>query len=286
MNILTFDIEDWYHLLDVKATKDENDWVNYEVRIHKNVDLIIDSLNARKKKATFFCLGWVAQRHPEIVKKIDECGFEIASHSFSHQLAYELSPQQFKNDLVKSIDTLQQLTGKKVTIFRAPGFSFTQDNQWVYDILIESGITIDCSIFPGSRGHGGFSGLTKNAPFQIRSGSGLLKEFPVNLSSVLNFSVAFSGGGYFRLLPFTLLKYFFSKNDYIMTYFHPRDFDAEQPVVPGLAPHRKFKSYYGLKGAFRKFERILGTFDFCDVQQAVSQTNWDSLEIHNLSSIK
>lgn len=282
MNILTFDIEDWYHLLDVKATKDEKDWVNYEVRIHKNVDIILDSLLARKKKATFFCLGWIAKRHPEIIKKIDDSGFEIASHSFSHQLVYELTPEQFKNDLTKSIDTLQQLTGKKVSIFRAPGFSFTQENQWVYDILIESGITIDCSIFPGTRGHGGFSGLTKNAPFQIQSRSGLLKEFPINLTSFLNFSVAFSGGGYFRLLPFTLLKYFFSNNDYIMTYFHPRDFDAEQPVVPGLAPHRKFKSYCGLKGAFHKFERILDTFDFCDIQQAVSRTDWNSVEIHNL----
>jgi polysaccharide deacetylase family protein (PEP-CTERM system associated) len=285
MNILTFDIEDWYHLLDVKATKDENDWVNFEVRIHKNVDRIIDSLIARKKKATFFCLGWIAKRHPEIVKKIDESGFEIASHSFSHQLVYELTPELFKNDLIKSVDILQQLTGKKVSIFRAPGFSFTQENQWVYDVLIESGITIDCSIFPGSRGHGGFSGLTKNAPFQIRSGSGLLKEFPINLSSFLNFSVAFSGGGYFRLLPFALLKYFFSNNEYIMTYFHPRDFDAGQPVVPGLAPHRKFKSYYGLKGAFQKFERILDTFDFCDIRHAVSATDWNSVEIHNLSSI-
>jgi polysaccharide deacetylase family protein (PEP-CTERM system associated) len=283
MNILTFDIEDWYHLLDVKATKDESDWSNFETRIHKNVDMILDALLNRKKKATFFCLGWIAKQYPEIIKKIDESGFEIASHSFSHQLAYTLSPEQFKNDLLKSIGHLEQLIGKKVTIFRAPGFSFTKENPWVYDILIESGITVDCSIFPGSRGHGGFSGLTKNAPFLIKTDKGTIKEFPINLLSFLKTTVAFSGGGYFRLLPYPILEYLFKKHDYIMTYFHPRDFDADQPVVPGLAPHRKFKSYYGLKNAFNKLQQILDRFEFCDIHTAVCNTDWSKAEVHSLS---
>jgi polysaccharide deacetylase family protein (PEP-CTERM system associated) len=283
MNILTFDIEDWYHLLDVKATSNEHDWGNFEVRIHRNTDRIIDSLITHRKKATFFCLGWVAEQYPEIVKKISSCGFEIASHSFSHQLAYTLSPDQFKHDLKKSLDIIEQLIGKKVTVYRAPGFSFTNRNTWVFDILIEAGITTDSSIFPGSRGHGGFSGLTKNAPFQIKTSNGIIKELPINLTKVISFPVAFSGGGYFRLLPYTLLSYFFKNTPYIMTYFHPRDFDKDQPVVPGLALHRKFKSYFGLKNSFNKFQRILSEFEFSDIQNAISEIDWSNVNVHDFS---
>ncbi|MBN1602047.1 MAG: polysaccharide deacetylase family protein [Chitinispirillaceae bacterium] len=284
MNILTFDIEDWYHLLDVKATKDEQDWESFEVRIHKNTDRILDLLIAQKKKATFFCLGWVAKQYPELVKKISTSGFEVASHSYSHQLAYTLSPDQFRSDLKKSIDTIEQLTGKKVTIFRAPGFSFTNKNIWVFDILIEAGITTDSSIFPGSRGHGGFSGLTNNSPFQIKTASGTIKELPINLTKILNLSIAFSGGGYFRLLPYSLLRYLFRKTPYIMTYFHPRDFDKDQPVVPGLPIHRKFKSYFGLKHSFNKFEHILSEFEFNDIEAAISRIDWHNVNVHDFST--
>jgi polysaccharide deacetylase family protein (PEP-CTERM system associated) len=279
MNILTFDIEEWYHLLDINCTRDEKEWLTFETRIYQNVDRIIDFLVKKNVSATFFCLGWIAERFPDIIKKIDQNGFEIASHSFRHQLAYEQTPQQFSDDLKRSIDILEQCTGKKVITYRVPGFSFTEKNTWVYDILIEHGIQFDSSIFPGERGHGGFSSLKSEHPFIIKTAHGSLKEFPISLKKIWNRSLAFSGGGYFRLIPYFLLKYFFKQSPYVMTYFHPRDFDDTQPIIRGLPASRKFKSYVGLKAAFNKFSKLINDFRVTDIRSAVKQINWDKADV-------
>lgn len=282
-HILTFDIEDWFHLLDHNSTRSQTQWEAFEPRIEKNLNRILDFCTAHKLKATFFCLGWVAEKYPDLIRKIDTSGFEIGSHSYYHQLAYELTPDDFRKDLNDSLSRIEQCIGKKVTLFRVPGFSFTEKNRWVFEILIESGITIDSSIFPAGRGHGGFPSFGVAKPTLIQTPSGSLKEFPINTYPILGKPLIFSGGGYFRLLPYSFIRTFMNSSPYVMTYFHPRDFDHEQPLLKDLPLSRKFKSYYGLRGAWNKFERLTREFNFVDLHMAQSSTDWTSVPVVSIS---
>ena len=134
MNILTFDIEEWFHIqLDPKYT-DEVVWGNYETRIYRNMDLIYEALDKHDHKATFFCLGWLARKHPEVIKKIDALGYEIGSHSDMHEMAHYQDQKTFKNDFERAIKSLEDLTGKKVRSYRAPAFSITQENKWAFAV--------------------------------------------------------------------------------------------------------------------------------------------------------
>jgi polysaccharide deacetylase family protein (PEP-CTERM system associated) len=274
MNILTIDIEDWFHILDNDSTRSIDSWSNYQERIHQNADRILGLLEAKKQRATFFCLGWIAEKYPGVIRRIHEAGHEIGSHSFAHQLAYEQTPQAYRSDFLRAIRILQDITGKPIRAYRAPGFSLKDQNKWVFDILLEEGIEIDCSIFPAPRAHGGFDDFGAAEPVWIDRNGASLKEFPINIVTVLGQSVVFSGGGYFRLLPYGMLKRLMDRSPYVMTYFHPRDFDPEQPLIPELTLYRKFKSYYGLRSAYRKLERLLEEYPFMDLATADSQTDW------------
>jgi len=273
MKILTFDIEDWFNLLDIPATANVADWDLYEPRIHNNVDRLLQTISRHGHRATFFCLGWVAEKYPEIIRQIDEAGYEIASHTHTHQLVYEQSPKQFRDDVTRSINVLEQITGKKVTSFRAPGFSITPDTPWAFDTLVELGIEYDSSVFPAARGHGGFADFGTARPAVIECQSGTLREFPISLGRLFGKPLVFSGGGYFRILPYSTIQRLTEKSDYMMTYFHPRDFDAEQPVL-NLPVHRRFKSYIGLKKAYSKFDRWLAQNEFTDMRAAAELVNW------------
>lgn len=282
MRILTFDIEDWFHLLDVKATESEESWEQYPARIYDNMDRIFKLLEDTKQPATFFCLGWIARRYPDIIKRIDEAGYEIATHSDLHQLAYKQTPAIFEQDLERSVKAIEDLIGKKIIGYRAPGFSLKKENTWVFEILAKLGIEQDCSIFPAKRGHGGFAEFGTAEPCWVSSGGIKLKEFPINLQSVLGQKIIFSGGGYFRFFPQRMLKKLFKESPYTMTYFHPRDFDAGQPKVEGLSAVRKFKSYYGLDKALPKLQEVLESMDFVDLKTADQMTDWSKARIVQL----
>lgn len=157
---------------------------------------------------------------------------------------------------------LRTIVGKKINACRAPGFSVIPGCEWFFDTLIDQGIEIDCSIFPAPRAHGGFPTFGCATPVVIEAATGTLKEFPINTYNLFGKNLIFPGGGYFRLLPLWLLKHLMSQSDYVMTYFHPRDFDPEQPMLKELPLFRKFKSYYGLKNAAGKLRVLLSAFDF------------------------
>lgn len=275
MNILTFDIEEWFHILDNKETKTEKEWSGYESRIQSNMDKIFQILDDTNVKATFFCLGWIAKKYPNVLKQIHKQGYEIATHSNMHQLVYEMDAKSFENDLKISIDTIENIIGEKVETYRAPGFSITNKNLWAFEILHKLGIKNDCSIFPANRAHGGIPNFSESKPCIISYNGIELKEFPINTSKILGKDIIFSGGGYFRLFPYSIIKSQTKKADYVMTYFHPRDFDFEQPIVNGLNPVRRFKSYYGLKGCEPKLRKWLGDFEFTDLKTFQSKIDWD-----------
>lgn len=276
MKILTFDIEEWFHILDHESTRDESSWNKFENRIENNMDKIFQLLEKNKQSATFFCLGWVAKKFPKVIKKIDDLGYEIGSHSNLHTLSFNQTRDEFKVDLEKSIKEIEDITGKKVKYYRAPGFSLKESNKWVFDELINQGIEIDCSIFPASRSHGGFEKFPSKSPVVVSVEGRSIKEFPINTFSFAGKNLIFSGGGYFRLIPYPLIKILTKRSKYVMTYFHPRDFDFNQPIINDLSKIRKFKSYYGLKNAFGKLEKLIKDFDFVDLREANQKFNWEA----------
>ena len=282
MKILTFDIEEWFHILDNDSTKTKDEWIKYPSRIHKNMDLIFEILEKNNVKASFFVLGWIAKKYPDIVKEINSRGYEIGSHTFSHQLIYNQSRNDFFQDVNSSIKILEDLTGKKVKIFRAPGFSIIEQNKWAFEILYELGIKIDSSIFPTQRAHGGLPSYNYSLPSIIKYNGVEIKEFPINTMNSFNYKFVFSGGGYFRLFPYYFIKYFSKQSKYIMSYLHPRDFDKDQPVINDLSILRKFKSYYGLKNTEFKLNKWLNDFNFIDINNASKKINWDKIKIINI----
>lgn len=279
MKILTFDVEEWFHLLDHASTKTFNEWKYYEVRIHQNMERILEILEKRNQKATFFCLGWIAETYPEIVKQIVASGHEIGSHGRMHQLVYEQSPTEFAKDIEYSIKTLEDITGQKVRYFRAPGFSIRENNKWAFEIIAQQGIEVDCSIFPAQHLHGGFLSYKEPGPSLLKGSGFELKEFPVSFCTILNKPIIFSGGGYFRLFPYPLIRRWTNQSDYTMSYFHPRDFDSFQPRIEGLSAYRKFRSYVGLKKSRAKLEHWLNDFHFTNLSSAVDSIDWNNAPV-------
>jgi polysaccharide deacetylase family protein (PEP-CTERM system associated) len=246
------------------------------------MERIFTVLDAAKVKATFFCLGWVAEKYPEIVKKISAHGYEVGTHTTMHQLIYEQSPRVFEQDLEHSIKTLEDITGRKVRCFRAPGFSIREENKWAFEVLSAQGIEIDSSIFPVPRAHGGFPSYKEPFPSILQYNNIRLKEFPINYTTILTKPVIYSGGGYFRLFPYLYIKHWTRNTSYLMTYFHPRDFDARQPKISTLPLTRMFKSYVGLRRAFYKLQKLLTDFDFVDISEADRMIDWDNVQVVNI----
>jgi len=206
----------------------------------------------------------------------------VATHSHMHQLVYEQSIDEFEQDLEHSIKTLEDLTGQKVKYFRAPGFSIQEKNKWAFEVLYKHGIEVDCSVFPAARTHGGFPSYKEPAPSILNYNGIELKELPINYITILGQPIIFSGGGYFRLFPYSFIKRWTKQSDYLMTYLHPRDFDAKQPVIKELSINRRFKSYVGLNNAAGKLENWLTDFQFVDISTAIQTINWNKVPIVNL----
>jgi polysaccharide deacetylase family protein (PEP-CTERM system associated) len=272
MNILTFDIEDWYNC---DFITEDFDWDKYEVRIYEGIDRILQELKIRNLKATFFCLGWIAEKHPNVIKQIHAHGHHIGCHSYQHELAYRFDREGFRNDTEKAKKLIEDVIGESIYAFRAPGFSITEQNIWALEVLSELGFEYDCSLFPAAHDYGGFASFGKAEPAILNLANGKqLKEFPMNIQPVLGKNIVFSGGGFFRFFPYRLIKYWASESDYMMTYFHTRDFDPGQPMIHSLPLMRKFKSYVGLSTSFVKFQKLLNDFEFVSVEEADKLIDW------------
>lgn len=286
MNILTFDIEEWFHLFLENHSKDFNKeyrkWNYYEVRIHENIERILNLLEKYNQRATFFCLGWIAEKYPEVIKKISDKGFEIGSHTQTHRLLFTHTPESLRKELDYSIKLLEDISGQNVKYFRAPGFSLKEENKWAFEIIHEMGIEVDFSIFPAPRSYGGFIGYDFPGPSIVNYKGFKVKELPINYINIFGKPVIFSGGGYFRLFPYYLIRNWTKKSDYVMSYLHPRDFDYEQPVLKELPKYRRFKSYVGLKSSLKKLEKWLADFKFIDGSEAISLIDWNDVPVINV----
>ncbi len=272
MNVLTFDVEDWY----CNCVWTDMDWEKYEYRLQPWMDKILEELEKRQVTATFFCLGWVADHHPELIRKIHSMGHHIGCHSYQHGLLKGLSRDSFVEETKRAKHLLEDAIGVEVDAYRAPAWSVGRENVWVLEELARMGFKYDSSIFPSTHSFGGFPDFGKDEPVLCRVGDHSIREFPVSVRSLFSKRFVFSGGGYFRFFPFPLVKRWISQKNYNLCYFHTQDFDAEQPVVRELPLERRFKTYYGISGAFAKFRRFLDECGpFVDVRTAAGRCDWN-----------
>jgi len=260
-NILSIDVEDWFHILDLAEAPDLDGWEKLESRVEKNFQRLLDELRVSDTKATCFFLGWVAERFPELVRRAHEAGHEVASHGYAHQLVYGLSREAFAEDITRAKRILEGIVGGPVVGYRAPGFSIVAETPWAFEELRKAGYEYDSSVFPASRGHGGMAGADVK-PHRIGTASGELVEFPISVASVLGKKVCFFGGGYLRLFPYALIERMSAQVNAdgrpVVYYVHPREIDPEQPRMK-MGPFRRFKSYVNLETTLPKLRRLSAT---------------------------
>jgi polysaccharide deacetylase family protein (PEP-CTERM system associated) len=262
---LTVDVEDWYHILDTPAAPSVEQWGSLESRVEQNMERLLDLLRGQNVRATLFWLGWVAERHRDLLRKCVQEGHEIASHGYAHVLAHQAGPKNFREDIRRGKMVLEDIIGHAVKGFRAPGFSIMDDTLWAFDEIREAGYTYDSSVFPLSHGHGGM----QNSPlgcYTIKTTAGDLIEFPMSAVEILGQRINMFGGGYLRLFPWTLIRWGIGKvhnaGHPVIVYVHPREIDPNHPRLP-LSLVRRFKSYVGLKSTYTKLVCLCQELEFC-----------------------
>lgn len=291
MNIISFDIEEWF--VEQQYFGDRADQYSF---FSKYLDSLLAKLDENKLKATFFCVGGMAREFPHIVKEIEKRGHDIGCHSNRHIWMNKMSEAEAREDTYKAINSIEQLIGKKVICYRAPAFTIGESNKWMFDILVENGIEVDASVYPAVRDFGGFPAFSEHTPAIIRYNGVELKEFPVSTTKVLGKEIAYSGGGFFRLLPLWYVMKTMAKKEYNMTYFHIGDLipvksDVSDEVfehyykIPSTKKNRLirgFKSNVGKKRAFSKLLNLIDAIDFVSLNQAVSLIDWNEAPIVEL----
>jgi len=269
-NILTFDIEEWFHILDSTAVPPLEAWDSLEPRLELGLSKILALLDKSGVKATFFWLGWVAERYPHLVRKCHALGHEIASHGYAHLLVYQVGREKFRQDIRRGKEILEAILGEPIQGFRAPGFSITDKTPWAYDEIRQAGYTYDSSIFPTSRGHGGIPSAPL-APFAQETKYGALIEFPMSMVNIFNRRISMFGGGYFRLFPYKMIHWGISRLNRnglpAIIYLHPRELDPDHPRLR-LSLLRYFKCYVNLKTTIPKLSEVSRDFNFFTMGEA------------------
>lgn len=274
-NVFSVDVEDYFQVSGFADSVRPEMWGTFPSRVVANTHRILRLLARRETPATFFVLGWVGERFPDLVRDIQKDGHEIASHSYWHRLIYDLTPEQFREDLALSKRVLEDITGSPVTAFRAASFSITRKSLWALDILAEEGFTADSSIFPVHHDRYGIPG-TERKPYAIATRSGTLREFPPASYPVGSLNIPVAGGGYFRLFPtamttFCLGRINAAESAPFMFYIHPWEVDPDQPRLPGKALSR-WRHYQNLARTESKLDSLLGRFSFATLRDVLADT--------------
>jgi polysaccharide deacetylase family protein (PEP-CTERM system associated) len=273
-NAFTVDVEDYFQVSAFESCIERDRWPDFESRVQANTLRIVDLLDVAGIQATFYILGWVAERFPKLVLEIHSRGHEIGSHSYWHRLIYSQSPEEFRDDLTRSRDVLQQIIGDSVTSYRAPSFSITERSLWALEILVEEGFHIDSSIFPIYHDRYGIAGARREIHIQ-HTKAGPLVEFPPTVARLARWNLPVSGGGYFRLYPFAFTRYCLSRLNAqtlhpFMFYIHPWEMDPQQPRLPAPSRMAKIRHYVNLATTERKLNALLQLFSFGRVDEVVA----------------
>lgn len=267
-NALTVDVEDYFHVSAFARNIKQSDWDSYPSRVDHNTRRLLDLFGAHQIKATFFVLGWVAERNPELIKDIAGCGHEIACHGYSHQLIYNQSRDIFREETIRSKSILEDLVQRPVLGYRAASYSITDSSRWALDILIEAGFIYDSSIFPVRHDRYGIPDATEY-PHTLETLSGdSIVEFPLSTASIFGVKLPVAGGGYFRLYPYSVTKAGLlqvNRSNYpFIFYLHPWEIDPEQPRI-NTSLLSRFRHYNNLDKCEARLQRLLADFEFCTV---------------------
>lgn len=280
VHAMTVDVEDYFHVSAFYDVIKQKDWDNWPTRVEANTLRLLDLFEANNIKCTFFVLGWVAERFPDLIKKLSDQGHEIASHGYSHQLVYTQTPEVFKEETRKSKDILEQICQKPVEGYRAASYSITRKSLWALDILDELGFKWDSSIFPVHHENYGVPG-SPTRPYQIELSSGnKITEFPLTSAKVMGMSIPAAGGGYFRQYPYALSRWLFERASENQTkplifYLHPWEIDPDQPRVPGASLKSRFRHYTNLHRCYNRLENMISDFNFGTIQQSLGSVSVD-----------
>lgn len=264
-NILTVDVEDYYQVSAFDVPGKRERWSQFESRVCANTDRLLALFADHRVRGTFFVLGWVAERFPEVVRRIADGGHELASHGYGHQLVYDLDPSRFRADVRRSREVIEQASGIRVTAYRAPSFSITRHSTWAIDVLIEEGFTCDSSVFPVARDRYGMPGAPRQT-HRLVTPAGSILEVPPTTVRVAGVTVPVAGGGYFRLYPFAVTAAAIRRVNRVdhapaVVYVHPWEIDPAQPRQHGSVVNR-FRHYVGLAATEARLRRLLTTFAF------------------------
>jgi polysaccharide deacetylase family protein (PEP-CTERM system associated) len=276
-NVFSVDVEDYFQVSAFAGSVDPLCWDDYESRVVRNTQRILRRLEEAQIRGTFFILGWVAQRFPQLVRDIDRAGHEIGCHSFWHRLVYDLTPDTFRDDLRHGRDVLEQIVGRPVVAYRAPSFSIVPRSLWALDILVEEGFRYDSSIFPVRHDRYGIP-RAEPSPHEIECAQGWLWEFPPAVYRLLGGHVPIAGGGYFRLFPLWFsLRGLRAVNQQagqpFIFYLHPWELDPDQPRLRGPWGSR-LRHYVNLGATERKLTHLLRAFEFDILSQVLEQRAW------------
>ncbi len=260
-NAMTIDVEDYFQVSAFAPYIARGDWDARECRVERNVDRILALLADNKTHATFFTLGWVAERYPSLVRRIVAGGHELASHGYGHERASDLTPDAFRADVSRAKALLEDLGGQPVLGYRAPSFSIGKSNLWAFDVLLETGHHYSSSVYPIQHDHYGMPDSPRFA-YPVREG---LLEVPVTTLRLGGRNLPSSGGGYFRLLPYALSRWLIEQvnrrdQQSAVFYFHPWEIDAEQPRIAGIDAKTRFRHYVNIARTEARIAQLLQDF--------------------------
>ncbi len=269
VNGFSIDVEDWFQVAAFSREIRREDWNRLELRVERNVDALLALLEARDVRATFFTLGWIAERAPAMVRRIVASGHELASHGHDHHYVGELGPERLRLDLARAKSTLEDVGGVEVRGYRAPSFSVGPDTLWAHDVIVEAGHAYSSSIYPIRHDH---YGMPEAPRFAHLRPNGLL-EIPATSIRCLGRNLPSSGGGYFRLLPYavsrwTLRRVNESDGEPAVFYCHPWEIDPDQPRVPGASTRARFRHNVNQRGLLAKLDRLLRDFRWSTLADA------------------
>lgn len=271
VHCLSFDIEEHFQVSAFESPIRRHNWDLFESRVERNTDKILDLIEFKGLRATFFILGWVAERCPALVRRICAGGHEIASHGYAHELVTSQAPQKFREDIRKTKAILEDLTGQHVCGYRAPSFSITNKSRWALSILCEEGYEYDTSIVPIIHDRYGMP-EAPSVVHQLKTESGIIWEIPPSTVSICGMRVPIGGGGYFRIFPYWMFKALFQKaegtNSPLVTYFHPWEIDPDQPRMKGSRLSR-FRHYTNLHRTQERLTRLLDDFAFAPIKEII-----------------
>lgn len=260
INALTIDVEDYFQVSAFAPYIARSEWPERECRVERNIECILELLDRHGAKATFFTLGWIAERYPQMVRRMVAAGHELASHGYGHERASDQSEEAFFADVQLAKILLEDIGGQEVKGYRAPSFSIGEGNLWAFDALKRAGYRYSSSIYPIRHDHYGMP----DAPRFAHTDHGLL-EVPVTTMRLFERNWPSSGGGYFRLLPYWISRWTLSRVNQVdrrpaIFYFHPWEIDPGQPRIPGIDAKTRFRHYVNIGRMQQRLDRLLGDF--------------------------